>query len=68
MDFYQPVADRMARTLISRGFDPERMCVIYNGMDFTEPVPEARPARHMLRSSGVWMFSRMRCCAASPRA
>ena len=38
MDFYQPVADRMARALITRGFDPEHMCVIYNGMDFTEPV------------------------------
>lgn len=38
MDFYQPVADRMARTLIARGFDPERMCVIYNGMDFQTPI------------------------------
>ncbi len=38
MDFYQPVADRMARTLVERGFDPERMCTIYNGMDLNEPV------------------------------
>lgn len=34
MDFYQPVADRMARTLIERRFDPQKICVIYNGMDF----------------------------------
>ncbi len=38
MDFYQPVADRMARTLITRGFDPQKMCVIYNGMDFKDPI------------------------------
>lgn len=38
MDFYQPVADRMARTLITRGFDPQKICIIYNGMDFKEPV------------------------------
>ena len=29
LDFYQPVADRMARTLIERGFDPERIVKIY---------------------------------------
>lgn len=38
LDFYQPVADRMARTLIMRGFNPEKMMTIYNGMDFGEPV------------------------------
>lgn len=38
MDFHQPVADRMARTLITRGFDPQKMCVIYNGMDFKDPI------------------------------
>lgn len=37
LDFYQPVADRMARTLIERGFDPERIVKIYNGMDFQKP-------------------------------
>lgn len=47
MDFYQPVADRMARTLISRGFDPERMCVIYNGMDFTEPIRDLDRAAYI---------------------
>ena len=38
MDFHQPVADRMARTLITREFDPQKMCVIYNGMDFKDPI------------------------------
>ena len=40
LDFYQPVADRMARTLIERGFDPERIVKIYNGMDFDRPKGE----------------------------
>lgn len=53
MDFYQPVADRMARTLISRGFDPERMCVIYNGMDFTEPVQGLDRAAYIKEQWGV---------------
>lgn len=37
LDFYQPVADRMAKTLIERGFAPERIVKIYNGMDFKQP-------------------------------
>ena len=53
MDFYQPVADRMARTLISRGFDPERMCVIYNGMDFTAPVQGLDRAAYIREQWGV---------------
>ena len=53
MDFYQPVADRMARTLISRGFDPERMCVIYNGMDFTSPVQGLDRAAYIKEQWGV---------------
>lgn len=40
LDFYQPVADRMARTLIERGFDPERMVTIYNGMEFGDPLQD----------------------------
>lgn len=34
LDFHQAVADRMARTLISRGFHPEKVFTIYNGMNF----------------------------------
>ena len=30
----------MARTLIERGFDPERIVKIYNGMDFDRPEGE----------------------------
>ena len=30
----------MARTLIERGFDPERIVKIYNGMDFDRPKGE----------------------------
>lgn len=38
LDFHQAVADRMARTLISRGFNPEKIFTIYNGMDFGNPM------------------------------
>lgn len=38
LDYHQAVADRMARTLIDRGFDPERTFKIYNGMNFGDPV------------------------------
>ncbi|MBR3866217.1 MAG: polysaccharide pyruvyl transferase CsaB [Butyricicoccus sp.] len=40
LDYHQAVADRMARTLIGRGFDPERTFKIYNGMNFGDPVGE----------------------------
>lgn len=40
LDFHQAVADRMARTLISRGFDPEKVFTIYNGMNFDHPLPK----------------------------
>ncbi|MFQ9128442.1 MAG: glycosyltransferase [Butyricicoccaceae bacterium] len=33
----------MARTLIERGFDPERIVKIYNGMEFNRPEGEVRP-------------------------
>ena len=40
LDYYQPVADRMAQTLIQRGFDPEKLFVMYNGMDFSGKVTD----------------------------
>lgn len=53
LDFYQPVADRMARTLISRGFDPERMVTIYNGMDFEGSVEGLDRAAYVREQWGV---------------
>lgn len=40
LDFYQPVADQMITTLTERGFDPQRMFRIYNGMDFSRSVTD----------------------------
>ena len=53
LDFYQPVADRMARTLIERGFDPERIVKIYNGMDFARPTGDFDRAAYLRENYGV---------------
>ncbi|MDO4270317.1 MAG: polysaccharide pyruvyl transferase CsaB [Eubacteriales bacterium] len=53
LDFYQPVADRMARTLITRGFDPERIVKIYNGMDFKRPEGEFDRAAYLKQTFGA---------------
>ena len=53
LDFYQPVADRMARTLIERGFDPERIVKIYNGMDFHRPEGEFDRAQYLKENYGA---------------
>ena len=53
LDFYQPVADRMARTLIERGFDPERIVKIYNGMDFDRPEGEFDRAAYLRDTYGA---------------
>ena len=53
LDFYQPVADRMARTLIERGFDPERIVKIYNGMEFNRPEGEFDRAAYLRETYGA---------------
>ncbi|MCI6909627.1 MAG: glycosyltransferase, partial [Clostridiales bacterium] len=40
VDYYTCVSDRMVRTMISRGFDPQRCFAIYNGIDYTPPLPK----------------------------
>lgn len=39
LDFYQPVSDKMADVLIDRGFNPQKIIRIYNGMEFN-PIDE----------------------------
>ena len=53
LDFYQPVADRMARTLIARGFDPERIVKIYNGMEFRRPTGDFDRAAYLRDTYGA---------------
>lgn len=67
LDFLQPVADRMARTLIARGFDPERMCIIYNGMDFAEPVRGLDRAAYCREQWGVEVAPDDVCCGIAVR-
>lgn len=52
MDYYVGVSDPMAELLISRGFDPQRIFAIYNGVDFTPRYP-AVPREAFLRSVGL---------------
>ena len=40
MDYRVCVSDNMRQTLIDRGFDPNDLFAIYNGVDFDRPAPE----------------------------
>lgn len=40
MDYRVCVSDNMRETLIERGFDPNDLFAIYNGVDFSRPKPE----------------------------
>lgn len=39
MNYHVAVAGRMQDLLISRGFDPQKVFTVYNGMDFSDAVP-----------------------------
>lgn len=43
MDYYVAVADRMQELLIERGFDPQSIFTVYNGLDFSQAKKESRP-------------------------
>ncbi|MGI6751236.1 MAG: polysaccharide pyruvyl transferase CsaB [Anaerovoracaceae bacterium] len=45
MDFYMVVAEQMERNLIDRGFDPQKIFTIYNGLDFTGASEEPKPLK-----------------------
>ena len=40
MDYRVCVSDKMRETLIARGFDPNDLFTIYNGVDFSRPEPK----------------------------
>lgn len=52
LDYYIGVSDPMAELLISRGFDPQRMYAIYNGVDFAPRHPKLSREEY-LRSVGL---------------
>ncbi|MEG2213160.1 MAG: glycosyltransferase, partial [Clostridiales bacterium] len=45
MDYFMAVAGRMEKNLIERGFDPQDIFTIYNGLDFSQAQNEPRPAK-----------------------
>ncbi len=52
LDYRIGVSDAMTDLLITRGFDPDRLFTIYNGLDFSpRPVPMSR--EDFLRSVGL---------------
>lgn len=67
IDFYQPVADRMARTLVERGFDPDRMFTIYNGMDLTSPIQNFDRTSYCREKYGVEVTDDLVLCGIAAR-
>lgn len=51
-DYHIGVSDAVAQMLIDRGFDPQTMFSIYNGVDFT-PVTSRQSRAEFLRSVGI---------------
>jgi polysaccharide pyruvyl transferase CsaB len=45
MDYYIAVADHMESLLIRRGYDPQRIFTIFNGLDFSKANPGGRPSK-----------------------
>jgi len=52
MDYRIGVSDAMTDLFISRGFDPDRMFTIYNGIDFTPRAPDMSRTEY-LQSLGL---------------
>ena len=67
LDFYQAVADRMAQTLIARGFSPYRVMTIYNGMDFRHPLTNFDRTAYCQENYGVEVDDSMVLCGLAAR-
>lgn len=67
LDYYQAVADRMAQTLISRAFDPERIFTIYNGMDFGHRIENFDRTAYCRETYGVEVDDSMVLCGLAAR-
>lgn len=67
LDYYQAVADRMAQTLIERGFDPEHLFTIYNGMDFRTTVGEFDRTAYCREQFGAEVDDSMVLCGLAAR-
>ena len=52
LDYRIGVSDAMTDLLISRGFDPDRLFTIYNGLDFTPRIP-TKSREEYLHSLGL---------------
>ncbi len=67
IDFYQAVADRMAQLLISRGFPPQCVMTIYNGMDFSDPIQDFDRTAYLKESYGAEVDDSMVLCGLAAR-
>lgn len=59
MDYYMAVAGKMEQNLIERGFDPQRIFTIYNGLDFSEAKNEPRPPKEESEDIVVGIAARL---------
>ena len=75
MDYRVCVSDQMRETLIARGFDPNDLFAIYNGVDFSRPKPNISRAGWLEKIPSSWASAQgltrsrtsRRRCAALPR-
>lgn len=67
LDFYQAVADRMAQLLISRGFPPQCVLTIYNGMDFSDPIKDFDRTAYLREKYGAEVDDSMVLCGLAAR-
>ncbi|MCI8478142.1 MAG: polysaccharide pyruvyl transferase CsaB [Oscillospiraceae bacterium] len=51
LDYRIGVSDAMVDLLISRGFDPDKLFAIYNGLDFTPRTPAFSRAEYLAQTS-----------------
>ena len=54
LDYRIGVSDAMTDLLISRGFDPDRLFTIYNGIDFTPRTPSMTRSEYLKSVGANW--------------
>ncbi|MBE6915858.1 MAG: polysaccharide pyruvyl transferase CsaB [Ruminococcaceae bacterium] len=67
LDAYIGVTDRFADMLISRGFDPYHVHVIYNGLDFSKTLAPKQSREDYLRSLGIEPEDGLVICSLAAR-
>ena len=67
LDAHIGVTDRFADMLISRGFDPYHVHIIYNGLDFSQQVSPQQTREEYLKSLGITPEEGLVVCSLAAR-